>query len=240
MIQTERLYKRFGNLTALDDISLTCRSGECIALMGPNGSGKTTLIKSILGMVVPDSGTVQVKGKNIKGDWHYRSSIGYMPQIGSYPYHMTIGQIFDMVKDLRRVQTADTDNELLEGFGLHHILQKRMGTLSGGTTQKVSASLACMFPSEILILDEPTSGLDPIASELFKNRIRKEKERGKLILITSHILSDLDDLVSEIVYLQDGSLKFHKSYKQLKEDTGEENLSKAIAAVMKNNSSNRN
>ena len=110
-----------------------------------------------------------------------------------------------------------------------------MRTLSGGTRQKVSASLAFLFNPRVLILDEPTAGLDPLSSEILKEKIRKEKQNGKLILITSHILSDLDDLVTEIIYLQDGSMLFHNNIEELRNKTGEDKLSRAIASVMKNN-----
>jgi Cu-processing system ATP-binding protein len=108
-----------------------------------------------------------------------------------------------------------------------------MRTLSGGTRQKVSASLAFLFNADVLILDEPTAGLDPLASEILKDKIIREKQKGKLVLITSHILSDLDDIITEIIYLEEGKLRFHKSFAQLQQDTGETKLSKAIAQVMK-------
>jgi Cu-processing system ATP-binding protein len=107
-----------------------------------------------------------------------------------------------------------------------------MRTLSGGTRQKVSASLAFLFDPEVLILDEPTAGLDPVASEILKEKIIKEKQKGKLVLITSHVLSELDDLVTQVVYMQDGKLRFHKSIEALQQETGEEKLNKAIASVM--------
>lgn len=107
-----------------------------------------------------------------------------------------------------------------------------MRTLSGGTRQKVSAALAFLFDPAVLILDEPTAGLDPVASEILKEKIIMEKEKGKLVLITSHILSELDDLVTRIIYMQDGKLLFHKSIEALRQDTGENKLSKAIASVM--------
>jgi Cu-processing system ATP-binding protein len=125
------------------------------------------------------------------------------------------------------------DEELIEAFGLKEIESKKMRTLSGGTRQKVSACLAFLFNPDVLILDEPTAGLDPVASEILKQKIITEKEKGKLILITSHILSELDDLVSEIIYMQDGRLQFHKSLEQLREDTGQIKLAAAIAQVMK-------
>jgi Cu-processing system ATP-binding protein len=233
MIIANNVTKKFGRLVALNNVSATCNKGECIALIGPNASGKTTLVKCILGMVVPDSGFITFNGKNILHDWLYREHIGYMPQIGRYPENMTIGQVLDMMKDIRsKNYQSGIDEDLIRAFKLNDLLQKRMRTLSGGTTQKVSASLAFLFNPDVLILDEPTAGLDPLASEILKEKIIAEKKKGKLVIITSHILSELDDLVTQVIYMQDSNLLFHKSIDSLREDTGEKKLSKAIAAVM--------
>ncbi len=232
MIIASNVSKRFGKLKALDDVSVTCGKGECIALIGPNGCGKTTLIKCILGMVIPNSGFITFNGKNISHDWQYRAKIGYMPQIGRYPENMTIGQVLDMMKDIRGRSAGQPDEELVNRFGLKEIMHKRMRTLSGGTRQKVSASLAFLFNPDVLILDEPTAGLDPVSSEILKEKIIAEKSKGKLVLITSHILSELDDLVTQVIFMQEGRLCFHKNIASLREETGEEKLSKAIARVM--------
>jgi Cu-processing system ATP-binding protein len=231
MIIASNVTKQFGKLKALDNVSTTCSKGECIALIGPNGSGKTTLIKSILGMVVPDSGFITFKDANILHHWRYRDDIGYMPQTGRYPENMTIGQVLEMMKDIRNKKTA-LDEDLIKSFSLQNLLHKRMRTLSGGTRQKVSAALAFLFNPAVLILDEPTAGLDPVASEILKEKIISQKKMDRLVLITSHVLSDLDDLVSRIIYMQDGKLIFHKSIEALRQDTGESKLSKAIAKVM--------
>ena len=232
MIVAKNITKQFGKLKALDDVSVTFSKGECIALLGPNGSGKTTLIKSLLGMVVPNSGSIHFNNELITGKWRYRSQVGYMPQIGRYPENMSIAQVIDMMKDIRKETNKVHDEELIKGFGLENIMHKKMRTLSGGTTQKVSASLAFLFNPDVLILDEPTAGLDPLSSELLKQKIITEKQNGKLILITSHVLSELDDLITEVFYMQDGELLFHKKLSALKEETGEEKLSKAIAKIM--------
>lgn len=232
MIIATNVTKKFGKLTALDNVSLTCNSGQAISLMGPNGSGKTTFIKSLLGMVVPDSGFITFNKQNIVHDWKYREHIGYMPQIGRYPENMTIAQVMDMMKDIRKDFNRKHDEDLYHEFRLNEIENKRMRTLSGGTRQKVSAALAFLFDPSVLILDEPTAGLDPVASELLKEKIIEEKKKGKLVLITSHILSDLDDIVTEIIYLQEGKLRFHKTVEQLREDTGESKLSKVVARIM--------
>lgn len=216
----------------LKKIHVDFKSGNTYALIGPNGSGKTTLIKCILGMVVPDNGSIAVNGESIFGHWHYREAIGYMPQIGRYPDNMTIGQLFSMIMDLRKESTA-IDQELVSAFGLDKILDKRMHTLSGGTRQKVSAALAFMFDPEIMILDEPTAGLDPIAVEIIKDKIVREMDKGKLFIITSHIMSDLDELSSHVVYLDNGKLIYSDTISALKDITGEIKLGKAIATVMK-------
>jgi Cu-processing system ATP-binding protein len=233
MIIVNNVSKSFGNLKALNNFSVSCTKGECIALIGPNGSGKTTFIKILLGMVICDSGFVTFNGINILNNWQYRSKIGYMPQLGRYPENMTIGQVIDMMKDLRKTCGSTLlDDELIKSFDLNSLINKRMRTLSGGTKQKVSAALAFLFNPEVLILDEPTAGLDPVSSEILKEKILKEKQNGKLILISSHILSELDNLVSQVIYLQEGKLYFHKSIDQLKADTGEDKLAKAIAHIM--------
>lgn len=232
MIIATTVTKQYGKLKALENVSVNCNRGQSISLIGPNGSGKTTFIKCLLGMVVPDSGFITFNGQNIAHDWRYREHIGYMPQTGRYPENMSIAQLVSMMKDIRKGFHSGLDLELFEAFELEKIRDKRMNTLSGGTRQKVSASLAFMFQPQVLILDEPTAGLDPVSAEILKKKIRKEKEKGKLILITSHILSDLDDIISEIIYLQEGKLVFHKTLDDLKKETGAERLSAAIANVM--------
>ena len=232
MIEIKNINKKFGKLDVLKSVSLSCKSGECIALIGPNGCGKTTLIKSILGMVLPDKGSIEFNGKSILGEYIYRENIGYMPQIGRYPDNMTIGQIIDMIKKIRN-SNHDLDEDLLNAFELEKMFDKQMRTLSGGTTQKVSAVLAFLFNPEVLILDDPTAGLDPLASEILKEKIIKEKEKGKLIFITSHLLSELDDLITEIIFMQEGEVHFHKKVDDLKAETNETKISKAIASILK-------
>lgn len=232
MITIQNLQKSFGKLQVLQQVNLELNRGECVALIGPNGCGKTTLIKSILGMVLPDQGHIVFNGQPIKNQHAYRESIGYMPQIGRYPDNMTIGKTIEMIQEIRG-NSQSTDSDLYEAFQIKSLENKKMGTLSGGTTQKVSATLAFMFQPDVLILDEPTAGLDPLASELLKEKIIREKEKGKLILITSHLLSELDDLITEIIFMQEGEVRFHEKVSVLKQRTGEEKISKAIAKILK-------
>ncbi|WP_367916347.1 ABC transporter ATP-binding protein [Leadbetterella sp. DM7] len=234
MISFENVNKSFGRLQVLKNISFEMEAGQSVALIGPNGSGKTTLIKTLLGMNVPTSGKIRVKGYDIQSDYHYRAHIGYMPQIGNYPKNLKISQLIDMMRDIRREKgvVQKTDEELIDLFHLRDIYDKPLGTLSGGTRQKVSATLAFLFNPEILILDEPTAGLDPLSSEILKEKILEESLKGKLIIITSHILADLEELATHIMYLEEGNLQLFKKLSDIKEETGENRLSRIIAHLM--------
>jgi Cu-processing system ATP-binding protein len=232
MIDVRHLHKSFGRLQALDDLSVKLDAGRAVSLIGPNGSGKTTFIKCLLGLVVPDGGEICFDGQPVRNGWEYRRHVGYMPQIGRYPDQLNIRQVFDMVKDLRRNTAPRLDEELIDDFGLRPLFDKPMRSLSGGTRQKVSACLAFLFDPAVLILDEPTAGLDPVAAERLKAKIQREKQRGKLILLTSHVLSDLDELTTDVMYLQDGKLQFFQPVEWLKHRTGEEKLGRAIARLM--------
>ena len=158
-----------------------------------------------------------------------------MPQIGRYPDNMKVGQLFKMMKDIRGKKDDSLDQDLVAKFNLPEIYDKSMRTLSGGTRQKVSAALAFLFNPDVLILDEPTAGLDPLSSEMLKAKIVSEKNKNKLILISSHILSDLDELTTHVMYLQEGKMQFFKDMQTLQDVTGEVRLGKAIARIMKGN-----
>ena len=233
MIEIKNLTKKFNKFTALNQVNIRFNDGHSVALIGPNGCGKTTLIKSILGLNVVEDGDILVNNESVKEHYLYRKNIGYMPQIGRYPENMTIAQTIQMIKDTRKVSESELDTELLEAFELESIFDKKMRTLSGGTTQKVSAVLAFLFNPGIIILDEPTAGLDPLASEILKNKIIKEKNKGKLIIITSHLLSELDDIVSEIVFMNEGKVIVHQSVEELMTERKTEKISESIISILK-------
>ncbi|MEQ1744678.1 MAG: ABC transporter ATP-binding protein [Saprospiraceae bacterium] len=232
MLQVQHVSKTFGRLEVLKKVHLSFERGQAVAVIGPNGSGKTTLIKSILGMVVPEQGSIIFQGHAIGQDAQYRRHIGYMPQIGRYPDNMQIGQLFDMMRDLRKGSETALDEELVHAYRLPEIYQKTMRTLSGGTRQKVSAALAFLFSPPVMILDEPTAGLDPLSAEILKEKVRREKQRDKLFIITSHIMSDLEELATDVLYLVEGRVVFFKTLEALQSETKEERLGRAIARIM--------
>ncbi len=233
MIELRDISKNFGHTHALNHVNLKLGNEQCIGLIGPNACGKTTMIKSILSIVIPTHGDILIEGKSIKDDVTYKSSIGYMPQIGRYPENMSIGQVVDMIKSIRN-NNPILDEELWHAFELEKMKDKKMHALSGGTIQKVSATIAFMFNPKILILDEPTAGLDPLASEILRDKIKKERDNGKLIIITSHLLNELNDVLSHIVFMEEGKIVFYKDIASLLEETGQPVVSKAISHLLKN------
>ena len=203
MIEIKDIQMSYGKFKALNGIDLKLEKGQVAALMGPNGSGKSTLLKSILGLVIPESGKILVNGEDTKDQFLYRNNIGYMPQIANYPENLKVKELFKIVKDIRS-RYKDLDEELIESFKIHKIYEKYFGQLSGGYKQRVTASLAFLFDPEILILDEPTASLDPLSTEILKTKILDTKKRDKLLIISSHIISEMDELADRIVYLLDG------------------------------------
>lgn len=233
MIAASHLTKSFGRLRALDDFSVTMARGQSVLLIGPNGSGKTTFIKCVLGLVLPDKGGLTLDGESLLGNPALRRTIGYMPQIGRFPDHLKVGQIFEMMREIRRGTHERTDEDLIAAFEIDKIAHKAARTLSGGTRQKVSACLAFLFDPDILILDEPTAGLDPVAAEILKEKVRAVREGNKLILLTSHILSDLDEITSDVMHLIEGRLQFYRPIDELMEEHGERKLGRVIARIMR-------
>jgi len=235
MLETTHLCKSFGKLKVLDNVSVRMHAGQAISLVGPNGSGKTTFLKCLLGLVIPDNGTMTLNGNSIAGTWDYRRHLGYMPQIGRYPDNMRVAQVFDMVKEIREGTYTRLDEDLMKAFEVDKFSNKTMRTLSGGTRQKVSACLAFFFDPQVLILDEPTAGLDPVSSEILKEKVLAEKAKGKLVLVTSHILSDLEELTTDVIYIIEGKVQFYQTIDDLKSQTGEQRLNRALAKVMQQN-----
>ncbi|MBY5959923.1 ABC transporter ATP-binding protein [Membranicola marinus] len=232
MISIHSLYKSFGQNKVLNALDVTIQEGGIFAILGPNGSGKTTLIKSILGMVIPDSGEISINDVSVRESWKYRQKINYMPQIAQFPGNLRVNELIRMIKDLR--QKPAVEAPLINKFNLEPFLDKKLSTLSGGTKQKVNILLAFMFDSPLLILDEPTTGLDPASLIILKEMIHRERQAGKTILVTSHIMQFVEEIADEIIYLLEGKIYFKGSIAELKLKTSQDNFEHAIAAISMN------
>ena len=233
MVSIQNLHKTFGKNQVLSGVDLNIKKGGIFSVLGPNGSGKTTLIKCILGMVLPNKGSIAIQDQNIKNNSEYRHQIDYLPQIANFPSNLKVSELIKMIKDLRG--KTDEDKQLIELFRLEPFLDKKLGTLSGGTKQKVNIVLTFMFDSPLIILDEPTSGLDPISLIRLKDLIQIEKGKGKTILITSHIMSFVEEVSDEIVFILEGKIYFKGSISELKEKTNQPDFEHAIASILTEN-----
>ncbi|GLC25236.1 ABC transporter ATP-binding protein [Roseisolibacter agri] len=243
MLEIRNLTKRFGRLDVLKGVDLAVRPGRVTAILGPNGAGKTTLIKSILGLTRPDGGQVLLGGETVvgagaRGD-AYRARIGYMAQIARYPENLSAAELIAMLVELRRTAGADVahdvarDESLIERFALAPHLDKPMRALSGGTRQKVNAVLAFLFRPELLILDEPTAGLDPVASSALKDRILAARDEGRTLVLTSHVMSELQELADDVAFLADGRVRFAGPVEELLRATRQPTLERAIAHLLR-------
>jgi len=233
MISIKDLHKSFGKVKVLEGIDLELKDPGIYAVLGPNGSGKTTMIKCILGMVIPDKGSISVNGTNVKGNWKYRKNIDYLPQIAQFPGNLTVKEILKMIRNLRGV--ASSDESLIDHFDLHPYLDKKLGNLSGGTRQKVNIVLALMFDCDLMILDEPTTGLDPVSLIHLKELIQEAKNRGKIILITSHIMSFVEEVSDQVLFILEGRVRYKGTVEALRESTGQTDLEHAIAQLLMEN-----
>lgn len=234
MIRVAGLTKRFGEITVLNAVTLDLARGRVTAVVGPNASGKTTLMKSILGLTRPDSGSITVDGVCVNGDQRYRANIGYMPQIARFPENMSPAELFDLVRDLRDGEGHElsTDEDLVQRFGIQAFARKPLRTLSGGTRQKVNAALAFLFQPALLILDEPTAGLDPVATTILKDKIRAARADGRTVVVTSHVMSELEELADDVALLVDGEPRFSGTLSALKVRTQQATLERAITNLL--------
>jgi len=230
MITIHGLKKAFNHNEVLKGIELEITPGKITAILGPNGSGKTTLIKSILGMVLPDEGEILIRQESIKNQWNYRSEISYLPQIARFPENLRVTELISMIKDLRAESTDE--NHLMAIFGLEDYLEKRLRNLSGGTRQKVNVVLSFMYDSPLIIMDEPTVGLDPVALLHLKELIMLERAKGKTLLFTTHIISLVEELADEIIFLLEGKIYFKGEPQEMKSRHDTTSLEKSIAMIL--------
>jgi Cu-processing system ATP-binding protein len=232
MITAHGISKAFGSRPVLRGVDLAVPRGEVTAIIGPNAAGKTTFNKMVLGLVRPDTGQLCIDGVPINGSAEYRARIGYMPQAARFPENLRAADIIALLTDLRGGAPV-RDDELIDTLSLAKVLQTPMRILSGGTRQRINAALAFLFAPELLILDEPTAALDPVSSSTLKDKIRSARNQGTTFVITSHVLSELEELADHVVFLLDGKIRFQGRPLDLMNEAGETTLERAAARLMR-------
>jgi len=206
MIQIDRLVKKYDKFKAVDDISLTIRQGEVYAFLGPNGSGKTTTMKSIVGLVVPTSGRVRVHGMDVHSSpKEARRFMSYLPQRVIFPENVTAREIVRLYARLRNLSKDQADNALsfaqFNGFS-----DKFVGEFSGGMVQRLGLAVVSLPDTPLLLLDEPTASLDPVGVKRFRDFVLDQKAKGKTIVFSTHLLSEVEQLADRVGIFVGGKL----------------------------------
>ncbi len=205
-LKIENLIKTYGDFRALNNVSLEAENGKILGILGRNGAGKTTTIKSIMGIIEPDSGSITYDGVDIRKT---KVSIGYLPEErGLYVNAVVKDQLlyFAMLNGMDKKKALAEIKKLLEEFKIPGYLNKKVKTLSKGNKQKIQLISAILHKPQIVILDEPFSGLDPVNIELFKNTILNLKKQGTTILFSSHRMEDVEEMCDRIVMLNKGNV----------------------------------
>jgi ABC-2 type transport system ATP-binding protein len=223
VIQTEgltKVYKDFWGRPkhkGLDNLSITINPGEVFGLIGPNGSGKTTTFKLLLGLIFPTGGKATILGRS-PTDVGAKARLGFLPE-ESYLYRWLnadetldfFGRLFNLDPETRRRRS----DELITRFGLAHARKRQLREYSKGMTRRVGFCQALINDPDVVILDEPTSGLDPISSRQIKDLIRELKQRGKTVLLSSHLLADVQDVCDRIAILHQGQTKVYGAVRDI-------------------------
>lgn len=202
-IQTHRLVKRFGSLTAVDNLDLAVQRGEVFGFLGPNGAGKTTTIRLLLGFLNPSSGASTILGRPGR-DPEARRRVGYLPAHLAIDPHYTAHDVIQFFGSLRGGYDIPFTQTLLQRFDLDPT--RPIGELSTGNRRKVGILQAFMHRPELLILDEPTSGLDPLLQQEFHLLLREEVARGATVFLSSHVLPEVEALAGRVGILRKGRL----------------------------------
>jgi len=205
VIRVEGLTKDYGHNRGVFDVSFEVNRGEVFGFLGPNGAGKTTTIRHIMGFSRPQSGKTSVEGLNSWEKYYaIQRNVGYLPGEIALPEHLTGAQFIRMMAELRGMNDMAYTNRLMERFDLD--ASGRLKRMSLGMKRKLAVVTAFMHDPVILVLDEPTSGLDPMMQDTFIQFVREEKSRGKTILLSSHIFSEVDATCDRISIIREGKL----------------------------------
>ena len=225
-IEVQNLTKRFGDFTALNDLSFTVEHGETIALLGPNGSGKTTSLKCLVGLTLPTSGKILIGDHDLRT--HARQAkqlMSYLPQRVAFPDQLTAREVLRFYCRLRRLpqqrieETLATPNFHFNGFS-----DKAVSQFSGGMLQRLGLAVACLPKAPILVLDEPTSSLDPKGAIQFRQFLAELKREGKTIVFSSHLLNEVVQLADRVAIIVEGRLVALQPVSAFRQDSSLEDI----------------
>ena len=216
LLHIENLTKKYSNTVALNNISLSIKSGKIVGLLGPHGSGKTTLIKLINGLLTPSSGTITINS-NTPGV-KTKSEVAYLPDNSYLNSWMTVKQIVNLFVDFYADFREDLAYEMLNKLNIK--AEHRLKTLSKGNKEKVCLILVMSRDAKLYVLDEPIAGVDPAARDYVISTIINNYNPDASVLISTHLISDIEQILDEAIFIQNGEITLHKTIDEIREENG--------------------
>ncbi|MFH1064103.1 MAG: ABC transporter ATP-binding protein [Candidatus Woesearchaeota archaeon] len=237
MLEVNHLTKKFGDFTALDNLSFKLKEGELVSLLGTNGCGKTTAIKIIVGFQKENSGTIKYNGEPMKQS-HRSRVIGWAPQDDSFYGNLTLYEnmiYFGNLNDVIVSEAKERAKELLKLLKLDHKKNTLAKDLSGGMKRRLNMAIAMMHSPKILILDEPEAGVDPMSRVTLWEVVKEVKKKGTTILLVTHNLLETETLADRIIIMDAGKVIFQDTPKALKSKYKQKNIENAFKRAVEKN-----
>ena len=216
-IEINNITKEFGTLTALDGVSLELEKGQIVGLLGPNGSGKTTLIKILNGLLTPTAGNVTINGMEPGVDT--KRVVAYLPDRNALPDYMTTAQLMELYQDFFTDFNRDKAETMIGELGID--LKQQMKKMSKGTREKLQLCLVMAREADVYLLDEPIGGVDPATRDYILRTIISNYNEDAVVLISTHLISDIETVLDDVVFLKEGKIVLHKKAEDIREETGE-------------------
>ena len=216
-IEINNLTKTFGDLTALDDVTVSLEQGQIVGLLGPNGSGKTTLIKILNGLLQPTSGSVMINGK--APGVETKKVVAYLPDRNALPDYMTASQLMDIYEDFFEDFDRLKAEAMVDDLGINR--RQTMKKMSKGTKEKLQLCLVMARQADVYLLDEPIGGVDPATRDYILRTIISNYNENAVVLISTHLIADVESVLDDVVFIKEGRVVLHKAADEIREEKGE-------------------
>lgn len=217
LLEAKHLSKNFGASHALDNVDLTLECGKIVGLLGPNGSGKTTFLKIINGLLVPTSGSVWIGGE--EPGIITKQHISYLPDTTFFPKWMKVSNLFDYFNDFYSDFDRVKAKEMLQRLGISENM--KLGTMSKGTLEKAQLVVTMSRNANLFCLDEPIGGVDPATRDYILQTIINNYSENATVLISTHLISDVENVLDDVIFLQNGQIRLHATADEIREKEGQ-------------------